>query len=595
MRKIFLFILLGAAATGAFAQGSSAGFDLSNYGVRIEADKRLIVVMAALEMARTTNADGQTTKLINTPLSAQGMKFRDQLLLDNAALPVDLRTKITAFITQYKKQRPKATDAEIVSPFISMAYALSPVPELADPAVTTDLPGNLLDVLDFAPLAREFYRRSGIGAKLDDYAKLYRTESDGVLRTSARDMVSDLLDYMHTRPELYYSERIKVETQKGKSKTATLQKIEMISHERRFMIVPEMLSPSGNVNFLNIKDDYFVVLSPDKDLSFSETRRAFLQFVIDPLVLKNSKDISLIKDAVKTLLDERRKSEPSISPDVYLTISRSLIAAVDARQEEFVKSAIATDQARRKIDGVKTDEERLAISSELKKYQQFLADESSLRLSEDYEKGAVLAFYFADELKGTEDSGFDISSSIREMLATFDVTKEADRLAQNADGRKRALAARTEHKTSPKTSVVSENPVTVRLLEIQKSIAAKNYVAANAALKELLAQNPSEPRIYYNIGRVASLSAENENDAEVQAQRLLDAKTAYSNVIRTKTSSTDPALLSLTYVALARIFEFSSDNAYAVKLYDEAIKLGDMSGGAFQNAIVGKQNLLKKP
>ena len=76
---------------------------------------------------------------------------------------------------------------------------------------------------------------------------------------------------------------------------------------------------------------------------------------------------------------------------------------------------------------------------------------------------------------------------------------------------------------------------------------------------------------------------------------MLDAKTAYSNVIRTKTSSTDPALLSLTYVALARIFEFSSDNAYAIKLYDEAIKLGDMSGGAFQNALAGKQNLIKKP
>ena len=356
-----------------------------------------------------------------------------------------------------------------------------------------------------------------------------------------------------------------------------------------------MLSPSGDVNFLNIKDDYFVVLSPDKDLSFSETRRAFLQFVIDPLVLKNSKDVLLIKGAVKTVLDERRKSDPSVSPDVYLTISRSLIAAVDARQEEFVKGAIATDQARRKIDVVKTDAERSVISSELKKYLQFLADESSLRLSEDYEKGAVLAFYFADELKGTEDSGFDIASSVREMLATFDVTKEADRLAQNADARKRALAARAERKTNTNTVVAAENPVTVRLLEIQKMIAAKNFVAANTALKELLAQNPSEPRIYYNIGRVASLSAENETDAEVQAQKLLDAKTAYSNVIRTKNSSTDAALLSLTYVALARIFEFSSDNAYAIKLYDAAIRLGDMSGGAFQNAIAGKQNLLKKP
>ena len=39
---------------------------------------------------------------------------------------------------------------------------------------------------------REFYRRSGIAAKLDEYVKAYRGESDGVLRVSAREMVSEL-------------------------------------------------------------------------------------------------------------------------------------------------------------------------------------------------------------------------------------------------------------------------------------------------------------------------------------------------------------------------------------------------------------------
>ncbi len=595
MRKILLFILLIVSAATAFAQGTPAGFDLSNYGVRIDADKRLMVVMAALEMAQTTDANGQKTKLINTPLSPEGMRFREQLLLDNASLPSDLRAKITSFVLQYKKQRPKATDAEIVSPFISMAYTLAPVPDLADPAVTSDLPGSLLDVLDFAPLAREFYRRSGISARLDDYAKRYRSESDGVLRNSARDMVSDLLDYLHTRPELFYVEKIKTETKKGNSKTITLQKVESINRERKFNIVPEMLSPTGNVNFLNIKDDYFVVLPPDKDLSFSEARRAFLQFVVDPLVLKNSKDIILIKDSVKSLLDERRKTDPSISPDVYLTISRSLIAAIDARQEEYIKNAIATDQARQKIGAVKSEADRLAVSSELEKYKRSIADETVLSLSEDYEKGAVLSFYFADQLEGIEDSGFDIASSIREMIASFDVTKEVDRLAQNADARKRALAARTDRKTNPNATPTTENPVTARLLEIQKVITAKDYVAANAALKELLVQNPSEPRIYYNIGRVASLSAEGEEDPEIQAQRLLDAKVAYTNVINTKTKVTDPVLMSLTYVALARIYEFSNDNEYAVKLYNEAIKIGDISGSGYQEALSGKQNLIKKP
>ncbi len=595
MRKFLLITLLAVFAVSGIAQAASLGFDLSNYGVKIEPDKRLIVVLATLEMARTTDESGQTTKLINTPLSSNGMKFRERLLADTAELPNDLRQKITAFLVQYKKQRPKATDAELVSPFISMAYTLSPAPELADPAVTSDLPGSLLDVLDFAPLAREFYRRSGITAKLDDYVKTYRADADGVLRTSARDMVSDLLDYLHTKPELFYSEKIKTQTQKTNSSKTVLQKVEIRDHERRFVIVPEMLSPTGNVNFLNIKDDYYVVLPPDKDLSYSEVRRAFLQFVVDPLVLKNSKDILGIKDAVKGLLDERRKVDPSLSPDVFLTVSRSLIAAIDARQEEYFKGSIAMDQARQKIGTVKTDPERLAISSELNKFKASLADETAMRLSEDYEKGALLAFYFAEQLAGTEDSGFDIASSMREMLATFDATKETDRLAKNADARKRAIAAHAERKSSHGAPVILESPVTARLFEIQKAIEAKNFTKANADLKQLLAENPDDVRIYYNLGRVASLSAETITDQEAQAARLLDAQTFYGNALRKATTKTDPALLSLTYVAIARLYEFFNQNSMAIQAYDRAIQYGDIKDGAFREAMSAKQRLIKTP
>ena len=128
MRNAFLFLILAVFAVGVSGQAPAAGFDLTNYGVRIEPDKRLIVVLAALEMATTTSAAGAEEKLINTPLSDRGSRFREQLLKDNAGLPEDLRRKISGFVLQYKKRNPKATDAEIVAPFISMAYTLTPVP-----------------------------------------------------------------------------------------------------------------------------------------------------------------------------------------------------------------------------------------------------------------------------------------------------------------------------------------------------------------------------------------------------------------------------------------------------------------------------------
>ena len=596
MKKAFFAVLLFALAAGASAQNVPTGFDLSNHGVRIEPDKRVIVVLATLDAARTTNEAGEVVPVLNTKLSPEGTKFRELLRSDLAALNDDLRQRISTFIIQHKKRNPNATDADIVAPFISMAYSLSPVPDLADPVVTTDLPGSLLDVLDFAPLVRDFYRRSSISANLNEYVKAYQKVADGQLRASSREMVNDLLNYLHTRPQVFYAENVKTEGKKTGSKKTTLVKVVPRERERRFFIVPEMLAPTGNVIYLNVRDDYYVVVPPDTDVTFSDVRRGFLQFVIDPIVINNAKDIATIRDGVKTILEERRKVDPKISPDVYLTISRSLVAAADVKQTENLKKSIALRQSRQRIDQAKTVDEKRAISQELQKYQQTLADEAALQMSEDYEKGAVLVFYFAEQLTGIEDSGFDIASSMREMILSFDAAKENGRYASFADARKRALAAREDRKNRPVESVIAVNPITTRLVEIEKLIDAKNYTQARADLKTLLDKNPGEARIYYSIGRVASLSAGtlDERQADEQAARLQEAKVAYENVVRiAQKQQVDPALLSLSLVALAKIYTFYDNKSYAIALYDAAIKVGNVTGGAYTEAISAKQELMK--
>jgi hypothetical protein len=204
-------------------------------------------------------------------------------------------------------------------------------------------------------LVREFYRRSGISGKLDDYAKLYILETDPVLRPTSRAMVSELLDYLHTRPKLTIVDKVTVETRKAKgSPNTTLRKTEVKTSERRFHIVPEMLAPKGNVTLLNIRDDYYVVVPPDTDMRFSEARRAFLQFVLDPIVLANAKEVEPIRNWVRPILEELRRSDASISPDVFLTITRSLVAAVDVRNAIFEQIESATARAREKISTLKT-------------------------------------------------------------------------------------------------------------------------------------------------------------------------------------------------------------------------------------------------
>jgi hypothetical protein len=294
------------------------------------------------------------------------------------------------------------------------------------------------------------------------------------------------------------------------------------------------------------------------------------------------------------MIDERRKIDPKVSPDVFLTISKSLVAAIDTKQAENLKRTVAMEQSRRRIDQAKTVEEKKAISDELLKYQAGLADETALQLSEAYDTGSLLAFYFADQLRGVEDSGFDIASSMREMILSFDASKETGRYASFADARKRALAAREERKRKPASTLMTVSPVTAKLVDIQKLIDAKNYTQAGSELKTLLDKNPDEPRIYYNMGRVASLTAVQIEDPAQQKAKLYEAKVAFENVVRiSMKQKIDAALLSLSYVALAKIYEFYDDNTYAIGIYDKAIQIGNVTGGAYGEALSAKQRLLK--
>jgi hypothetical protein len=322
--------------------------------------------------------------------------------------------------------------------------------------------------------------------------------------------------------------------------------------------------------------------------------------------LNHAKDISTIRDNVKKLLDERQKVGGTVSPDVYLTISRSLVAAADAKQAENLKVRLATEQSRKRIAQMGSDPSK-TVFNELEAFKRAQADETALRLSEEYEKGSVLVYYFADQLDGLEDSGFDIASSFREMILAFDPAKETNRYESFAEARKRALAAREAGRKSAGTAIIVENPVTTRLIEIQKTIDAKNYAQAGTDLKQLLEKNPDEPRIYYNLGRIASLSAEGATDPEAQKTKLLEAKAAYEAIMNiaekqrverdrglTVKNPVDPALLSLTYVALAKIYEFYDEKSYATAIYDAAIKIGDVTGGAFKEAMAAKARLVKE-
>lgn len=580
--------------TGA-PQTRANGFDLAEYGVKIQPEPRLIIMMAALDAAGFDS----------TPPGREPPVFLKQLRQEQSALDPALRKRLRDFYERRKLPAP-AMPAEQAARYVSLAYALGAPPAFETPERTDDLPAGVLDVLDFAPLLREFYRKSGIDERLPAYMRAYSIEGDR-LRAPTAEMVRAVLSYLHTRPITVAFDRVVVRspTTGGKQKKDAPKATSVRERERRFYIVPDLLAVPGAINFRVITDDYYAVAPAGTDPASSELRRAYLQYVIDPLVLRNSRAIVERRPVIRQLIDERSKAGASVSPDVFLAVSRSLVAAADARLEETKRLDALALETRGRLGSAKDESARAAIVKETQAARTVIEDEAAAQLADAYERGAVLSFYFAEKLHDVETSGFDIANFLADMIATIDPARESRRPVEYAAARERALTARRARQSAQAqanrlaaentegTNAAGRSRLVKSLIEVDEMLRMKNYEAADARLRALLQEFPGEPRILFALGETANLSARLATDEDVQNARLNGALTNYRLAIRASSGDTDPALLSRAHEAMGRIYAFMGQTDEALKEYDAAILIGPVPGGAMKEAQAGKQKLVQ--
>ena len=203
---------------------------------------------------------------------------------------------------------------------MSLALALGPPPGLEAPLRSDDLPAGLLQVLDFAPLVQEFYRRSGIDDQLVTYTRAYQAEGDR-LRAPTAEMVRSILSYLHTRPITVTNVRTEVKNTGNKKSDSKVQRFTLHQKDRRFLILPDLLAAPGAINFRVISDDYYAIVPEGTDPGSSELIGAYLQYVIDALVLRFNKEIADRREQIKLVLDERQKAGAEVSPDVFLSVN----------------------------------------------------------------------------------------------------------------------------------------------------------------------------------------------------------------------------------------------------------------------------------
>jgi tetratricopeptide (TPR) repeat protein len=187
------------------------------------------------------------------------------------------------------------------------------------------------------------------------------------------------------------------------------------------------------------------------------------------------------------------------------------------------------------------------------------------------------------------------------MIASFDPVREGKRPSEYADARQRALAAReariaarrAEADTNSASAVTVRDAALVKeLTEVEDTLRSKNYADAETHLKEMLKNYPREARIFFALGQTASLAAMDATDDTIQAERLNRALGQYRLAVQAASPEFDKAILSRAHESMGRINAFLENKEEAIREFDEAIKIGDVNGGAYQQALEGKKRLI---
>ena len=561
--------------------------DLNSYGILVSPDARLIVMMAALDAAGWDP----------TPAGETPSVFRQAVRKDTAALDPALRARLRDFYTRYALKGEGVTAADQAARYVSLAYTLGQPPFFDAPQRSDDLPSGVLDVLDFVPLLREFYKQSGMDERLNGYIQMHRAAGDR-LRGPSIDMARAALAYLNTRPETVVVERVKMDEQSAKQKKNPKQITVSHERDRRFRIVPDLLAAPGAINFRATGDDYYAIVPADIDPRQSEIRRAYLQFVIDPLVARFSRDVAARREEIKQLLEkERARRGRDLSPDVFLAVARSLVAAADVRMDVTARQRALQLETSRRLQAATTQAQKDAAVADSKTAQAAINDSATAQLADAYERGAVLSFYFAEQLASLEGSGFDIANFITPMGADFKPERETTRPAEFAAAVERAREAR-RRAAAERANAAESAPADGARAALLKSLAdvddllrVRNYTEAETRLTALREQYREEPRVYFALGQAASLSAQEAFDENLQAERLNRALAHFRQAILFANADTDQTIVMRAHLASGRILAHMERNEDAAKEFDAVINSSAPTDRFYQEAVAEKKKL----
>jgi tetratricopeptide (TPR) repeat protein len=587
MLKLILLLSLVVQSTGTVPKEQTqqpkpapagAGFIVpSEANVRISPDARTFVVMAALNIAGFDYESG------SQPLSPARVELRKDL----AKLDPAVKEKLASFYQAHR--RPGMDETSDAARYAALSLLMTEPPGFTVyQSSDRPLPADLQTLVDFVPLVREFYIKSGIRELVPKYmgvGEAYAT----ALRGPVGNVIYDVLDYFHTKPETVINMRplvVKTGEVEGKTEKTT---VVARTRTRQVFVIPDPLAARDTAivrgDILNQKedilarrvgDDYIVIIGPARSPSADSVRQAIIRFVIDPMVERHLKTSLEFKDPIAKLVAGVPTASKEYTNSVYLVIRESLAQATEARLRRI--NSIASRGT-------------------------YSEDNAVFDLAQAYLRGAVLSFHFYESLAGFEKVGIGIEDFFDHMVANAKFDREAARAREFEPVVARVSASRTKSSrpSSDSEGAAAEAVIGAMGAKVLKSddlIRQKKFGDARAILDEVLAVEPNNARALYGMAQVVTQMASaaeldpkaDENDRiQMQHDRLERAIKLYRRAIENASKDSERWLIQWSHVSLGRVFDFQEFRADALSEYEKAIAMGDVPNGAYKEALEGKQ------
>jgi hypothetical protein len=487
-RKLALGLFL--AAVLAFP---SRGLAQQPGNVSLDADEQLFAVLAAL------NAAGYDTGMGSDSGNSVRSQVRSRLAQESVAVLPELRKF-------YEEHRIADDSGADLGQFVSLALLLGPPPEFKLAVTVTDLPPDAKKLTALVPLLKKFYAEADLPSLWKSVQPGYQAEivrySDPVRRSIA---LTDA--YLRFASGAYLG--------------------------RKYLIDVDLLASPDQAQARVYGANYFLVVTPSKQLKVTEIRHQYLHFLLDPLAAKYAE---VIHEKEQLLANARQAPAlgQDFKEDFPLLLTECLIRAVELRMDKPGKAA---------------------------------ADKAVNELTQS---GLILTPYFYETLAAYEQQDGSMNEFYKVMIRGLDVEKEQKRLAS------------VLFTPRPQPAASAPEPARTELeRELDQgdnAIFEGHYADAKTAYQNVLEKlDANNERALFGMAVVAS-NTRKPDTAEMYFHKVLD-------------TANDVRLVTWSHIYLGRIEDLKGNRKGALEQYRAA----SLTAARYPDAFRAVQRGLSNP